>query len=39
MKNTQASSIDEYIADFPKEVQKSLNEILDTVKKAVPEAE
>ena len=39
MKNTQATSIDEYIAGSPKEVQKSLKEIRDAVKKAVPKAE
>jgi Uncharacterized conserved protein len=39
MKKTQAENIDEYIADFPKEIQKRLQEIRTVIKKAAPEAE
>jgi uncharacterized protein YdhG (YjbR/CyaY superfamily) len=38
MKNKRAASIDEYIAAFPANVQKSLTAIRDTVKKAAPGA-
>lgn len=41
MKNEKAgfTSIDEYIATFPKETQKILKEIRATIKAAAPEAE
>lgn len=39
MLKTQAENIDEYIAAFPKDVQKLLKEIRATIKKAAPEAE
>ncbi len=39
MKNIQIEGIDEYIAGFPKEVQKLLQEVRTTIKKAAPEAE
>lgn len=39
MLKTQAENIDEYIASFPKDVQKILKEIRATIKKAAPEAE
>jgi uncharacterized protein YdhG (YjbR/CyaY superfamily) len=39
MKNTQAETIDEYIANFPKEIRKSLEEIRATIRKAAPKAE
>jgi uncharacterized protein YdhG (YjbR/CyaY superfamily) len=32
-------NIDEYIAGFPKDVQKILNQIRSTIKKTVPDAE
>jgi uncharacterized protein YdhG (YjbR/CyaY superfamily) len=35
----QAGTIEEYIAGFPKEVQKLLQEVRITIKKAAPEAE
>jgi uncharacterized protein YdhG (YjbR/CyaY superfamily) len=38
MKGTQAENIDEYIAGFPKNVQKMLNEMRATIRKAAPEA-
>lgn len=34
-----AKNIDEYIADFPKDVQKHLIEMRTTIRKAVPDAE
>jgi uncharacterized protein YdhG (YjbR/CyaY superfamily) len=39
MKTTQANNIDEYIAGFPKDVQKQLEEIRATIRKAAPDAE
>lgn len=39
MKTAQAENIDEYIAGFPKEVQKLLKEIRSTIREAAPEAE
>jgi uncharacterized protein YdhG (YjbR/CyaY superfamily) len=40
MKNMEsAGSIDEYIAGFPKEVQKLLEQVRATIKKAAPKAE
>ncbi|MGZ8524489.1 MAG: iron chaperone [Chitinophagaceae bacterium] len=33
------ASIDDYIAGFPKETQTVLNQVRDTIKNAVPEAE
>ena len=41
MKSASASpkSIDEYIAGFPRDVQRVLNQIRTTIKKAAPEAE
>ena len=33
------NNIDEYISTFPVEIQAKLNEIRETIKKAVPEAE
>lgn len=39
MKRTQAVTIDEYIAEFPKDVQKLLETVRATIKKAAPEAE
>ena len=33
------SSIDEYIADFPEEIQSLLNQIRSTIKQAAPDAE
>ncbi len=38
MIETTATTVDEYIATFPKEIQKILKEIRSTIKKAVPEA-
>ena len=35
----KASSIDEYIAGFPKDIQNYLEEIRSTIKKAAPEAQ
>lgn len=37
--NTKPNNIDEYIADFPKDVQKILEQVRTTIKKAAPEAE
>ena len=37
--NTKPTNIDEYIADFPKDVQKILEQVRATIKKAAPEAE
>jgi uncharacterized protein YdhG (YjbR/CyaY superfamily) len=39
MKKTQAQNIDEYIAGYPKDVQKLLQQVRATVKKAAPKAE
>lgn len=39
MKTTAATTIDEYIAAFPKDVQKKLKELRATIKKAAPKAE
>lgn len=39
MKTTTAETIDEYIAEFPKDVQKKLTELRDTIRKAAPKAE
>lgn len=39
MQYIQASTIDEYIAAFPKNIQKLLKEIRATIRKAAPEAE
>ncbi|MES2138613.1 MAG: DUF1801 domain-containing protein [Bacteroidota bacterium] len=39
MIRAKAKNIDEYIAGFPKEVQKILEQVRSTIKKAVPEAE
>ena len=34
-----AKTIDEYIADYPKDIQKLLQQVRATIKKAAPEAE
>ena len=39
MKSTQAENIDDYIAEFPKDVQRILKEIRTTIRKAAPKAE
>jgi uncharacterized protein YdhG (YjbR/CyaY superfamily) len=39
MKSTQAENIDDYIAVFPKDTQKILQEIRSTIQKAAPKAE
>ncbi len=39
MVGSQAETIDEYIAGFPKNVQKLLKEMRTTIKKAAPKAE
>src|SRR5882757_3352185 len=39
MKSIQAENIDEYIAGFPKDIQKMLEEVRTTIRKAAPEAE
>ncbi|MEO6166313.1 MAG: DUF1801 domain-containing protein [Chitinophagales bacterium] len=39
MKNTDAQNIDEYISGFPKDVQKKLEAVRVTIKKAAPDAE
>jgi uncharacterized protein YdhG (YjbR/CyaY superfamily) len=39
MINSKAKNIDEYIASFPKEIQKVLEQVRTTVKDAAPEAE
>jgi uncharacterized protein YdhG (YjbR/CyaY superfamily) len=39
MKNSIAENIDEYIADFPKDVQKMLKEMRSIIRKAAPKAE
>lgn len=38
MKNPTFSNIDEYIAEFPDEVQKRMQQIRKTIQKAAPEA-
>src|SRR6185295_13986724 len=38
MKSIQAENIDEYIAGFPKDIQKILEEVRATIRKAAPEA-
>jgi len=38
-KQTKPKNIDEYIADFPKDVQEILEKIRMTIKKAAPDAE
>jgi len=39
MKAKQAKDIDEYIADFPPEVQERLEKVRRTIRKAAPDAE
>ena len=39
MQNIQARNIDEYIAAFPKDIQKKLVEMREAIRKAAPEAE
>jgi len=39
MPTTKPDSIDGYIADFPKDIQKILEQIRATIKKAAPDAE
>lgn len=39
MKSLDVKNIDEYIASFPEEIQKKLNDMRATVKKAAPNAE
>ena len=39
MNSAPTTTIDEYIAGFPKNVQKLLEEVRTTIKKAAPEAE
>jgi|SRR5687768_4494591 len=39
MKAKQLNSIDEYIADFPDDVQKAMEKVRSTIKKAAPRAE
>ena len=39
MKTAQAENIDQYISGFPKDIQKRLEEIRSTIRKAAPEAE
>ncbi len=39
MKTTQAKNIDEYIAAYPKDIQRMLESIRSTIKKAAPKAE
>jgi|SRR5688500_5009328 len=39
MKTNQAANIDAYIAGFPEDVQKKLEQIRATIRKAAPEAE
>ena len=38
-KHQQPTTIDEYIADFPKNVQERLQKVRATIKKAAPDAE
>jgi uncharacterized protein YdhG (YjbR/CyaY superfamily) len=39
MKTTAAETIDAYIAEFPKDIQKKLKDLRATIKKAAPKAE
>jgi len=39
MKRIPAKNIDEYISDFPEDIQKRLQEIRETIRKAAPNAE
>lgn len=39
MKTVKAANVDEYIAGFPKEIQKLLKQVRSTIKKAAPRAE
>ncbi len=39
IKRKGAATIEEYIADFPKDIQKILEELRATIRKAAPEAE
>lgn len=39
MKTTAAETIDEYIANFPKDIQQKLTDLRTTIKKAAPKAE
>jgi uncharacterized protein YdhG (YjbR/CyaY superfamily) len=39
MQNVQAETIDQYIAAFPKDIQKLLKQMRSTIKKAAPQAE
>jgi uncharacterized protein YdhG (YjbR/CyaY superfamily) len=39
MKTTKAENIDEYIAGFPKDVRKKLEEMRATIRNAAPDAE
>ena len=39
MKTKQARNIDEYIADFPKDVQERMEKVRAAIKKAAPDAE
>ena len=39
MKNIQAETIDEYIANFPKHIQNILEEVRATIRKAAPDAQ
>lgn len=38
MKKNNPTTIDEYIADFPKDIQKLLEQVRTTIKKAAPDA-
>jgi uncharacterized protein YdhG (YjbR/CyaY superfamily) len=39
LKRPQAKNIDEYIADFPEDIQKQMQELRATIQKAAPQAE
>lgn len=39
MKTKQANNIDEYISDFPDDVQKAMEKVRSTIKKAAPRAD
>ena len=39
MKSSPAQTIDEYISGFPKDIQKVLKEIRETIRSAAPDAE
>lgn len=39
MKSIQSGTIDEYIADFPKDIQKLLEQVRAAIRKTAPEAE